>query len=207
MRRQTRRTKAVNDETSKARQGQASRPCHPAGRQSRVIKFREGFAWEGIERRSYKEANQPWRGVSRVPLVGGGWPGATEGRVAGAMRSVPRKEPGHGQTAFAPAAHADLPFHLRYFEIEPGGYSTRERHGHEHVVTVLRGRGTVTLGDEVWELGFGDVVYVAPWEIHQFANQSSSEPFGFLCVVPAQRDRPEVMEARPGASDGRGPTE
>jgi ribulose-bisphosphate carboxylase large chain len=32
-------------------------------------------------------------------------------------------------------------FHVRYFEIAPGGYSTLEKHEHEHVVIPIRGRG------------------------------------------------------------------
>jgi quercetin dioxygenase-like cupin family protein len=55
---------------------------------------------------------------------------------------------------------------------------------------VLRGRGEVHLGGTVHPLGFGDAVYVAPHEPHQFRNPSASEPFGFLCVVDARRDRP-----------------
>src|SRR5262245_39113399 len=37
-------------------------------------------------------------------------------------------------------------FHVRYFEVAPGGHTTLERHAHEHVVVVLRGRGEVRLG-------------------------------------------------------------
>jgi quercetin dioxygenase-like cupin family protein len=81
-------------------------------------------------------------------------------------------------------------FEVRYFEIAPGGYSSRERHVHEHAVVVLRGRGQVWLGDIVSDLGFGDTVYVAPNEPHQFRNPSATEPFGFLCIVDAERDRP-----------------
>jgi quercetin dioxygenase-like cupin family protein len=84
-------------------------------------------------------------------------------------------------------------FHLRYFEIAPGGHSSREHHEHEHAVVVMRGRGEVTLGGEVHQLSFGDTVYVAPHEVHQFRNASSDEPFGFLCVVDARRDRPVIV--------------
>jgi ribulose-bisphosphate carboxylase large chain len=56
-------------------------------------------------------------------------------------------------------------------------------------VVVLRGRGQVQLGGAVHDLAFGDTVYVAPHEVHQFRN-ASAEPFGFLCVVDAERDRP-----------------
>lgn len=80
-------------------------------------------------------------------------------------------------------------FHTRYFEIAPDGFSSFERHAHEHVVVILRGRGTVRLGDAVHAVGFGDTVYVAPNEPHQFRN-GGAEPFGFLCIVDAVRDRP-----------------
>ncbi len=84
-------------------------------------------------------------------------------------------------------------FHVRYFEVAPGGHSSREHHEHEHAVVVLRGRGEVALGGAVHALGVGDVVYVAPHEVHQFRNTSADEPFGFLCVVDAERDRPVIV--------------
>jgi ribulose-bisphosphate carboxylase large chain len=80
-------------------------------------------------------------------------------------------------------------FQVRYFEIAPGGHSTLERHGHEHVVVVLRGRGQVRLGGTWHDLGGHDAVYVAPDEVHQLRNVGDG-PFGFLCVVDARRDRP-----------------
>ncbi|HZT80565.1 MAG TPA: cupin domain-containing protein [Gemmataceae bacterium] len=81
-------------------------------------------------------------------------------------------------------------FHVRYFEIAPGGFSSLEHHRHEHVVVVLRGCGEVRLGETTHAVGFGDVVYVAPDEVHQLRNPSGAEPFGFLCVVDARRDAP-----------------
>ncbi|HYT90957.1 MAG TPA: cupin domain-containing protein [Gemmataceae bacterium] len=83
-------------------------------------------------------------------------------------------------------------FQLRYFEIAPGGFSSFESHAHEHAVFVLRGRGEVQLGEVLERVGFGDVVYVAPHAPHQFRNPSTDEPFGFLCVVDAERDRPTL---------------
>ena len=89
-------------------------------------------------------------------------------------------------------------FHLRYFEIAPGGFSSLEHHAHEHAVVVLRGQGEVRLGDAVHAVSFGDVVYVAPDEPHQFRNPSASEPLGFLCVVDAQRDAPTILTPNDG---------
>jgi quercetin dioxygenase-like cupin family protein len=85
-------------------------------------------------------------------------------------------------------------FHLRYFEVEAGGYTTLEQHEHEHVVTVLRGSGQAVVGCKEFTLSFGDVLYVSPNDPHQFRNDQGSEPFGFLCVVNAERDRPRQAD-------------
>jgi ribulose-bisphosphate carboxylase large chain len=80
-------------------------------------------------------------------------------------------------------------FEVRYFEIAPGGFTTLEHHRHEHAVLVLRGHGEVLLGEGRHEVGYGDIVYVAAGEVHQLRNPGE-EPFGFLCVVDRERDRP-----------------
>lgn len=84
-----------------------------------------------------------------------------------------------------------LPFHVRYFEIEPGGFSSRERHDHEHVVMIVRGQGTVWLGSASKDICEGDVVHVGPGETHQFLADRGDR-LGFYCIVPAERDRPVV---------------
>jgi quercetin dioxygenase-like cupin family protein len=78
-------------------------------------------------------------------------------------------------------------FALRYFEVEPGGWTSLDQHAHDHGVVIMRGRGQVLLGEEEFEVAFGDVVYVPPNEVHQFKNIGDG-PLGFLCVVPARRD-------------------
>jgi len=86
-------------------------------------------------------------------------------------------------------------FHVRYFELAPGGYSTLEKHEHEHAVMVVRGRGEVQLGCYVYQVGFGDVVYVGPDDPHQFrTHEDATEPFGFVCIVHAERDRPQSVD-------------
>jgi quercetin dioxygenase-like cupin family protein len=89
--------------------------------------------------------------------------------------------------------HEGMPFHVRYFEVEPNGFTTLERHEHQHVVVPIRGEGRVRLGKSWEEIGFGDVVYVAPHEAHQF-RAAADEPLGFLCIVAARRDRPVPLE-------------
>ena len=86
-------------------------------------------------------------------------------------------------------------FHVRYFEIEPGGHSTLEKHQHEHVVIVQRGRGEAQFDCYVYNVGFGDVIYVSPEDPHQFrCPEDATEPFGFLCIVNADRDVPQAVD-------------
>ncbi len=86
------------------------------------------------------------------------------------------------------------PQHTRYFECAPGGYTTLERHEHEHTIVILRGQGEAKLGCKTVPLSFGDVVYVEPNQAHQLrCADHATEPFGFLCVVPATRDKAKPL--------------
>ena len=86
-------------------------------------------------------------------------------------------------------------FHVRYFEIKPGGHSTLEKHEHEHVVIPMRGRGEAQMGCYIWNVSFGDVIYVSPSDPHQFrCPEDATEPFGFLCVVNSERDVPRLVD-------------
>jgi len=79
---------------------------------------------------------------------------------------------------------------VRYFELEPGGYSTLERHKHAHAVLVVRGRGAVLIGDTVYEIAPLDVIRIPPMTWHQF-RAPTDEYLGFICLVDNQRDRPQ----------------
>ena len=95
------------------------------------------------------------------------------------------------QVLFAdPQLHAEL----RYFEIEPGGYSTLERHEHVHAVLILRGQGHCLVGKEVRAVELRDLITVPPLTWHQF-RASADDPLGFLCMVNAVRDKPQLPSA------------
>jgi len=133
------------------------------------------------------EPPAPLTRSSVIRYDGAGWDG---------VRALAYKAPDgtfRGVTRRILARSAEASFELRYFELDPDGHSTFERHEHVHVVVCHRGRGRVRLGATVHEVGFGDVVYVAPGEPHQFLNPYA-EPFGFLCIVDRERDRPEPLE-------------
>jgi mannose-6-phosphate isomerase-like protein (cupin superfamily) len=121
----------------------------------------EGYRWPTVEKREYKTEGSHFRDITRRTLLGEG------------------EDEQH------------LSFITRYFEVQPGGYSTLERHEHPHSVVVIRGSGEVILGDRVEKLELHDCVYVAPMTFHQF-HAIGNEPLGFLCIVDRERDRPQL---------------
>ena len=119
-----------------------------------------------------------WEGVARHPY-------REEGSAP--FKAISR------QTLFADPR---LKGELRYFEIEPGGYSTLERHAHMHAVVILRGEGQCLVGDLIYALRPCDLITIDPWTWHQFRS-GRDEPLGFLCLVDRDRDKPQL----PGEGD------
>jgi quercetin dioxygenase-like cupin family protein len=129
----------------------------------------DGYGWEGVVVKEYKKAGDHFKGITRRTLLG-----ESEGQES-------------------------LNFITRYFEIEPGGYSSMELHQHPHAVIVLRGAGEVLLGSAPQPIGPYDCVFVSPGTTHQF-RATGSEPLGFICIVDRHRDRP--VHARINSHDG-----
>lgn len=123
------------------------------------------FAWEGILPVEYKE--------NAGDAPGMGW------------RGVKRYSLGR-------PPYIGAQFALRYFEIEPGGYSSLEKHAYVHLVVVIRGRGRALVGTQVFDLKPFDVLYVPPLVPHRWLNPYE-EPFGFLCPADAERDKPQPL--------------
>jgi ribulose-bisphosphate carboxylase large chain len=120
-----------------------------------------------------------WRGVEPERYKDGG-----EGDWGAVTRHV----------LFAGSRGAAIGFDVRYFEIARGGHSTLERHRHAHVVIAVRGVGRVRLGRRWHRLRPLDSCYIEPHAPHQLRNDEE-EPFGFLCVVDARRDRGVPLDA------------
>ena len=111
------------------------------------------------------------------------------------MGAVVRRRPDGSWEGVAPRDYRDFPgvlkhelidapfYRVRYFEVPAGRHTALEQHPHDHGVVIERGRAKVTLGAEDHELGPGDVVYVAPDELHCF-EALGDEPLGFICVAP-----------------------
>lgn len=144
---------------------EAGKALEKALRQLHISFDPETFRWEGIIPREYKLSEGTERGM--------GWRGITRY--------------GLGRPPMMDAAFA-----LRYFEIEPGGYSSLEKHAHVHLVIVIRGQGIALIGEKVFPIKPHDILYVPANTPHRWVNEGT-EPFGFLCPVDAERDRPQPV--------------
>jgi quercetin dioxygenase-like cupin family protein len=93
---------------------------------------------------------------------------------------------------------------LRYFEVACRGHTNLERHEHAHAVVILRGKGRVLVGREILAVRPFDLVRVAAMTWHQF-RAGTSCPLGFLCLVDAERDRPQYPTPKQLATLRRDP--
>ncbi len=75
-------------------------------------------------------------------------------------------------------------FHMRQFEVAPGGHTPHHAHNYEHEVLILAGQGVVKSEQGDRPCKAGDVVWVPPNAKHQFQNAGSA-PLQFICLIPA----------------------
>ena len=79
-------------------------------------------------------------------------------------------------------------FAFRYYQIEPGGHSRKEQHPYDHGILILQGTGEVLLAETTYAISRGDIIHIPPDALHQISN-TGQEPLGFLCVIPARREK------------------
>jgi quercetin dioxygenase-like cupin family protein len=84
-------------------------------------------------------------------------------------------------------------FALRRFIMQPGGGMPRHTNQVEHEQYVLRGRATIGIGDETFQVSADDVVFI-PAGVPHWYRAEGDVAFEFLCVVPNRDDRIEVLE-------------
>lgn len=87
----------------------------------------------------------------------------------------------------------DLPVEFRYFQIEPGGWSSLEHHAHMHMVVIFKGKGHALVGEEVHEVHEGDMFTIPGWAWHQL-RADAGERLGFFCLVRHDRDIPSYPD-------------
>ena len=81
---------------------------------------------------------------------------------------------------------------MRRFAIGAGGGMPRHKNLVEHQQYVLGGRAEVGIGADVHRVQAGDVVHIPGGTPHWYRTEGS-EPFEFLCIVPDDEDRLELL--------------
>lgn len=118
-----------------------------------------------------------------------GW----EGREAIAYKSDGAL-PFHGVKRFELMGKSDEPmsFDVRYFELDPGGCTSMEKHQHVHAIIAAEGKGEIEISGNISTLAPQDLAYIPPLAVHQIRNPDSDHHFGFYCIVDRDRDRPQA---------------
>ncbi len=78
-------------------------------------------------------------------------------------------------------------FHMRHFEVAPGGHSPHHQHDYEHEALILQGVGIMKSEQGDVPCKAGDVVFVPANEKHQFVNAGDTT-MAFICIIPAPED-------------------
>ncbi len=84
-------------------------------------------------------------------------------------------------------------FFMRRFTMGAGGGMPIHTNTVEHEQYVLRGRARVGIADRVYEVKADDVLYIPAGVPHYY--EVLEAPFQFLCMVPNQPDRIEIVKS------------
>ncbi len=84
-------------------------------------------------------------------------------------------------------------FELRYFELQPGGFTSLEKHLHTHVIIGVQGIGRLLVDNQQQDFSEHDIAYIPPSSVHQLRN-NSDKVFGFYCLVDRNRDKPQAVD-------------
>lgn len=84
-------------------------------------------------------------------------------------------------------------FAMRCFIIQPGGSMPNHTNRVEHEQFVLNGQARIGIGNDVFEVKKGSVVYI-PAEVPHWYTNTGDEPFEFLCMVPNKQDSTTILE-------------
>ena len=82
---------------------------------------------------------------------------------------------------------------LIHAKFEPDGTYALHSHTHEQVSVVLKGRMLLTVGDEVREVGPGDIWY-APAGVMHGGEMLGDEPVEFIDVYVPPNERPWMVD-------------
>ncbi len=77
-------------------------------------------------------------------------------------------------------------YSLRVIELAAGGNTPHHSHWFEHQNYVVEGEGTVTIGDTVYPVKAGDVIFV-PGDVRASVPQQPAQPRSSFCAASPSR--------------------
>jgi mannose-6-phosphate isomerase-like protein (cupin superfamily) len=95
------------------------------------------------------------------------------------LNGAPVNRRGDGQVSYltlAPGQHGSRHLAVTWVECAPG--SQQPLHSHEEseqVYVIVRGRGTMLVGEESREVGAGDTILIPPGSLHAIRNDTATE--------------------------------
>ncbi len=84
-------------------------------------------------------------------------------------------------------------FAMRKFTMAPGGGMPKHTNKVEHEQYVLKGKATIGIEDDCYEVKEGDVVFIPAGAPHWY-RAHGEEDFEFICMVPNEPDEIEILE-------------
>jgi quercetin dioxygenase-like cupin family protein len=84
-------------------------------------------------------------------------------------------------------------FALRRFVMEPGGGMPEHTNTVEHEQYVLRGHASIGIGEEIYDVKAGNVIFIPEGVPHWYQN-IGEENFEFLCIIPNKEDSVTLLE-------------
>jgi quercetin dioxygenase-like cupin family protein len=79
-------------------------------------------------------------------------------------------------------------FVMRLFEVGPGGRTPLHRHGWEHEIFIVSGKGKLMYEGSERPFTEGFFIFVPAGAEHSFVNTGQA-PLEFLCMIPAGMDK------------------
>ncbi len=84
-------------------------------------------------------------------------------------------------------------FALRRFIIQPGGGMPSHTNTLEHEQYVLSGHARIGIGEKIFVVSSGDVLFIPQGMPHWYKNEGE-EDFVFLCAIPNKEDRITLLD-------------
>ncbi|MBI9050307.1 MAG: cupin domain-containing protein [Anaerolineaceae bacterium] len=83
-------------------------------------------------------------------------------------------------------------FALRFYEVQPHCSTKEEKHAHDHGIVILQGQADIEINGAVRPVKQGDVVFIAPNDLHVLHNTGDGL-LGFFCIIPAKRIKKDQL--------------